>query len=144
MSVQDDNKAFVRRFIEYVNNDPLAPIDEFFASSYTYHNSSSPDVKDLASLKEFNAAAYSAFPDIRITIEDMVAEGDKVVYRGSARATHKGEFMGIAPTGKEVTLTTIVISRVANGKFQEDWESLDGIYILQQLGAVPTTSRSER
>ena len=139
MSVQDDNKALVRRFIDYINNDPFAPIDEFFATSYAYHNSSMPDVKDLSSLKDFNAAAYRVFPDIRFTIEDMVAEGDKVVYRASARGTHKGEFMGIAPTGKEVTLTTIVISRIANGKFQEDWESLDGIYVLQQLGALPTT-----
>ena len=144
MSVQDDNKAFVRRFIDYVNNDPFAPIDEFFATSYAYHNSSMPDVKDLSSLKDFNAAAYRVFPDIRFTIEDMVAEGDKVVYRASARGTHKGEFMGIAPTGKQITLTSIVISRIANGKFQEDWESLDGIYVLQQLGAAPATARSEK
>ena len=139
MSVQDDNKAFVRRFFDYINNDPLAPIDEFFATSYAYHNSSMPDVKDLSSVKEFNAVAYNAFPDIRFTIEDMVAEGDKVVYRYSARGAHKAEFMSIAPTGKQVTFTGIIITRIANGKFQEDWESMDGIYVLQQLGAVPTT-----
>ena len=144
MSVQDDNKAFVRRFFDYINNDPLAPIDEFFATSYAYHNSSMPDVKDLSSLKEFNTAAYTAFPDIRFTIEDLVAEGDKVVYRASARGTHKGEFMGIASTGKQVTFTSIVISRIASGKFQEDWESLDGLYVLQQLGAAPATSRSNK
>jgi predicted ester cyclase len=139
MSLEDDNKAFVRRFVDYINKDPLAPIDEFFATSYRYHNHSMPLVKDLSTLKEFNTAAYSAFPDIRFTLEDMVAEGDKVVYRASARGTHKGEFMGIAPTGKHVTFTSIVISRIANGKFQEDWESMDGMYVLQQLGALPTT-----
>jgi predicted ester cyclase len=144
MSVEDDNKAFVRRFVDHINNDPLAPIDEFFTTSYAYHNSSMPDVKDLSTLKEFNTVAYSAFPDIRFTIEDMVAEGDKVVYRASARGTHKGDFMSIAPTGKQVTFTSIVISRIANGKFQEDWESMDGIYVLQQLGAAPTTSRSDK
>jgi predicted ester cyclase len=69
----------------------------------------------------------------------MVAEGDKVVYRYSARGTHKAEFMSITPTGKQITFTGIVISRIANGKFQEDWESMDGIYILQQLGVAPTT-----
>jgi hypothetical protein len=57
MSVQDDNKALVRRFVDYINNDPLAPIDEFFAANYTYHNSSVPNVKDLSTLKEFNTAA---------------------------------------------------------------------------------------
>ena len=132
-------KAFVRRFIDYINNDPLAPIDEFFATTYTYYNPSLPHVKDLSTLKEFNTATYGAFPDIHFTLEDMVAEGDKVVYRASARGTHKGEFMGIAATGKHVTFTSIVISRIAKGKFQEDWESLDGMYVLQQLGALPTT-----
>jgi predicted ester cyclase len=144
MSVQDDNKAFVRRFFDYINNDPLAPIDEFFATDYAYHNSSMPDVKDLSSLKEFNTAAYSTFPDIRFTLEDLVAEGDKVVYRASARGTHKGEFMGIAATGKQVTFTSIVISCIANGKFQEDWESLDGLYVLQQLGVGPKISPSDK
>lgn len=144
MSVQDDNKAFVRRFVGYINNNPLAPIDEFFAANYTYDNFSMPDVKDLSSLTEFNVAAYSAFPDIRFTIEEMVAEGDKVVYRASARGTHKGEFMGIAPTGKQVTFTSIVISSIVNGKFQEDWESLDGIYVLQQLGVIPQAGSMPR
>jgi predicted ester cyclase len=143
MSVEEDNKARVRRFIDFINNDNSAPIDEFFATSYTYHNSSMPEVKDLSGVKAFNAMAYNAFPDIRFTIEDMVAEGDKVVYRASARGTHKGEFMGIAPTSKQITVTSIVISRIAHGKFQEDWESLDGIYLLQQLGAIPQPIRVE-
>jgi steroid delta-isomerase-like uncharacterized protein len=138
VSLQDENKAFVRRFYDYINKDPFAPIDEFFAADYKYHSSSMPEVNDLASLKKFNAAAYTAFPDIHFTIEDMVAEGDKVVLRGSATATHKGEFMGIAATGKKVSITTIVISRIVNGKFQEDWESLDGLYLLQQFGVAPT------
>jgi predicted ester cyclase len=144
MSVEDDNKALVRRFVQFINNDNLAPIDEFFATNYTYHNSSMPDVKDLSSVKEFNAMAYSAFPDIRFTIEDMVAEGDKVVYRASARGTHKGEFMSIRPTGKPVTFTSIVISRIANGKFQEDWESMDGMYVLQQLGVIPQRGTEDK
>src|ERR1700759_4153109 len=119
MSVENDNKAFVRRFVDFINKDLFAPIDGFFATDYTYHNSSMPQVKDLAGVKEFNAMAYGAFPDIRFTLEDMVAEGDKVVYRASARGTHKGEFMGIAATGKQITFTTIVISRITDGKFQE-------------------------
>jgi predicted ester cyclase len=136
MSGQDDNKALVRRFVDYVNNDKLASVDEFFVGNYTYHNSSIPEVNDLASVKEFNAIAYSAFPDIRFKIEDLVADSDKGVYRYSARGTHKGEFMSIAATGKQITFTGIVISRIADGKFQEDWESIDGMYVLQQLGAA--------
>jgi predicted ester cyclase len=144
MSVEDDNKAHVRRFIDFINKDNLAPIDEFFAPNYTYHNSSMPEVKDLSTVKEFNAMAYGAFPDIRFTIEDLVAEGDKVVYRAAARGTHKGEFMRIAPTGKQVTFTSIVISRIANVKFQEDWESLDGMYVLHQLGVIPQFGTGSR
>jgi steroid delta-isomerase-like uncharacterized protein len=136
MTVQDENKALVRRFLEYVNSDNSAPIDGFFARTYAYHNSFTPDVNDLSGVKEFNAMAYKAFPDLRIAIEDMVAEGEKVVYRYSARGTHKGEIMGIAATGKQVVVTGIVISRITNGKFQEDWESTDATHVLQQLGAV--------
>jgi predicted ester cyclase len=138
MSLEDDNKAFVRRYFDHLNKDPLGT-DEYFATDYKYHNSSMPHVNDLATLKEFNAASFNALADVRFTLEDMVAEGDKVVYRASAAGTHKAEFMGIAGTGKRITLTTIVISRIANGKFQEDWESLDGMYLLQQLGALPPT-----
>jgi predicted ester cyclase len=103
-----------------------------------------PEVKNLQGVKDFSAAAYSAFPDIRITIEDMVAEGDKVVYRGSARGTHQGEFMGIAPTGKQISFTSTVVSRIADGRFQEDWESLDLLNVLQQLGATIRTPQSDK
>ena len=95
-------------------------------------------MKDLSDVKEYSTAVFSAFPDLRFTLEDIVAQGDKVVYRASATGTHKGDFMGIASTGKRVTFASIVISRIANGKFQEDWESFDGAYVLQQLGALPT------
>ena len=132
-----ENKAFVRRFVAFINKDVLVPIDEFFATSYVYHNPSMPEVKDLGGVKQFNAVAYSAFPDIQFTIEDMVAEGDKVVYRYSARATHKGDFMGVAGTGKQVTVEGVVISRIVGGKFQGDWENMDMLGLMQQLGAVP-------
>ena len=133
----EEKKAFVRRFAEFINKDVLAPIDEFFATTYVYHNPAMPEVKDLAGVKHFNAMAYSAFPDIQFTIEDMVAEGDKVVYRYSARATHKGAFMGIAGTGKRVTVEGVVISRIVGGKFHEDWENMDMLGLMQQLGVVP-------
>src|SRR5215468_1895953 len=98
MSVEDDNKALMRRLIERINTDNSAPIDELVASNYAYHNPSLPEVKDLAGVKQLNATVYGAFPDMRFTIEDMVAEGEKVVYRYSSRGTHKGDFIGIAPT----------------------------------------------
>jgi steroid delta-isomerase-like uncharacterized protein len=140
----DNNKTLVRRFFEFINKDNLAPIDEFFASTYVYHNPSMPEVKDLAGVKQFNAMAYCAFPDVQFTIEDMVGEGDKVVYRYSAPATHKGDFMGIAATDKQVTVTGIVISRVVDGKFQEDWEWMDMLGFMHQLGMVPQPAQESK
>ena len=78
-----------------------------------------------------------AFPDLRFTIEDLIAEGDKVVYRYSATGTHKGDLSGIAATEKMVTITGMVISRILNGKVQEDWEQTDMLGLMQQLGVVP-------
>lgn len=130
----EDNKNLVRKFIDFINHDNRAPVDDFFASTYAYHNPAMPEVKDLAGVNQFNAMAYSAFPDIKFTIEDLIAEGDKVVYRYTARGTHKGAFMGISATNKPIEVAGIVISRIANGKFQEDWENMDTQGLMQQLG----------
>jgi predicted ester cyclase len=78
----------------------------------------------------------SAFPDNHFTIEDMVAEGDKIVWRYSATGPHKGDFMGVSASGKQVTTSGIVISRVVNGKLQKDWECADELGLMQQLGVV--------
>jgi predicted ester cyclase len=78
------------------------------------------------------------FPDIHITIDDMLAEGDKVACRSTWRGTHKGEMRGIAPTGKQVTVTGIVISHGVGGKEVEVWESGDALGMLQQMGVIPT------
>jgi steroid delta-isomerase-like uncharacterized protein len=79
----------------------------------------------------------SAFPDLHWTIEDAVAEGNKVVLRLTARGTHRGAFQGIPPTGKQVTVTGIIISRLADGKIAEEWANRDVLGLLQQLGVVP-------
>ena len=81
---------------------------------------------------------FTAFPDLQITLEDMIAEGDKVVSRFMGRGTHQGEFMGIAPTGKRVEATAISIMGLEGGKLAEEWEQVDMISMLQQLGAIPT------
>lgn len=79
----------------------------------------------------------AAFPDLHVTVEDMVAEGDKVVARVTMSGTHKGEFMGIAPTGKQITVGIIEILRIAGGKVVEHWNVVDSLGMMQQLGAVP-------
>jgi len=87
--------------------------------------------------KQSIAALRAAFPDFQLTIEDLIAEGDKVVLHWTARGTHKGEFMGIAPTGKQATVTGLSISRFAGGRIVELREIWDRLGLLQQLGVVP-------
>jgi predicted ester cyclase len=81
-----------------------------------------------------------AFPDLQITVEDMVAEGDKVAVRWRLRATHQGEFMGIPPTGNQVTMTGIDINRLEGGRLVERWGNEDMLGLLQQLGVMGTSA----
>ena len=79
----------------------------------------------------------SAFPDMQATIEDMIAEGDKVAVRYTGTGTHKGELMGIPATGKQIAVTGIEIIRIAGGKMVERWEAFDNLSFMQQLGVIP-------
>jgi len=89
-------------------------------------------------LKQLITAYRTGFPDLHVLIEDMVAEEDKVASRFIVRGTHKGELMGIPPTGKQVTVSSILISRFADGKWAEDWANYDALGMMQQIGAIPT------
>jgi predicted ester cyclase len=88
--------------------------------------------------KQTITAVRAALPDIRSTIDDLIAEGDKVVWRWTARATHQGPLMGIPPTGKQITFGGIVIDRIASGQIVERWDQTDTLGLLQQLGAIPS------
>jgi steroid delta-isomerase-like uncharacterized protein len=134
-----DNQALVRRFLEEViNQGKLAVIDEVVASDYVGHAMGSPEVKGSEGLKQRLTMLRTAFPDVHITVDDMVAAGDKVATRTTFHGTHKGEYLGIAPTGKTVTAPGIGIMRIANGKIQENW--LAGT-LLQQLGGGPKMAK---
>ena len=107
----------------------------------------SPFDLDRESAKQYTAPLFSAFPDVHVTIEDMVAEGDRVVTRWTARGTHQGELMGIAPTGKTIAVMGISIGRHdANGQLLESWTSWDRLSMLQQLeiNLVPERARKVR
>ena len=114
----------------------LAVFDELMAPDYVWHIASTT-VRGRESAKQLIAQFLTAFPDGHYTIEDMIAEGDRVVVRQTFRGTHKGDFMGIPPTGKQVSVTEIEIFRVTNGKNVENWTNSDDLGLLQQLGVVP-------
>jgi steroid delta-isomerase-like uncharacterized protein len=94
-------------------------------------------VTGARALNEVFARLHRAYPDLHITVEDLVAEGDKVVVRDSVTGTHRGEYMGIPPTGKSVTYNEIFIARFVNGRIAETWGVVDVLSQMRQLGAIP-------
>lgn len=131
-----ENKALFRRFIdEFWNNKNLDVADELFAPEAV-----SPSAPQLPpgpeGVKTIGRMVLGAFPDFHMTIEDLVAEGDRVAARFVEQGTHNGEFMGIAPTGRQATWTEIGILRIGDGKVVESWFETDMLGLLQQLGAV--------
>jgi steroid delta-isomerase-like uncharacterized protein len=139
------NKNVVRRLFEEVWNKGNLPVtDELFAPNYAHHDSSTPDVGRGPESEKKRATLYrTAFPDLRLTIEDIIAEGETVVARWSCRGTHKGDLSGIAPTGKQFTISGISIARIANGKMAEGWVNWDALGLMQQLGVVPELGKAK-
>ncbi len=137
--MSEQNKALSKRGVEEVwNQGKLEVIDELTAANCVFNDPTLPGGKVTGpkAYKQVVQMYRAAFPDLRITINDQIAEGDKVVTRWTATGTHKGELMGIAPTGKRATVTGIAIDRFQNGKTVEQWQSGDTAGMLQQLGVV--------
>ncbi len=121
MSVEE-NKALVRRFVEGVwNQGKLDLLEEFVAADFLNHEDAPGARGGPESIRRHVLALRSAFPDVHFTIEELIAEGDVVVVRESARGTNRGAFMGIPPTGQQMTFSNIHIVRLANGKLVEHW-----------------------
>ena len=141
----ESNKALVRRYVEEVLNEKnLALVDELFVPTFIDHDSSMPEAKGPAGIKRLAAMVHASFPDVHFTIEDMIAEADRVVYRYSVSGTHQKDFMGIAATGKQISFTGIHIYRVCDGKLQEEWENWDMLGLMRQLGVIPGPGPSIR
>ena len=132
----EENKAHARRAYEALNQRDLAAFYELITPGIVLHNASMT-IQGLEAYKQFVSMYFAAFPDLHFTVEDIIAEGDEVVVRTTGMGTHKGDLMGIAPTGKQVTVSAINIIRVVNGKAVEEWLNNDDLGLLQQLGVVP-------
>jgi steroid delta-isomerase-like uncharacterized protein len=141
----EENKAIIRRgFEEILNQGNLDAVDTYFSPDYVGHDPALPeDLHGPQDFRQFAASYLSAFPDLHITIEDQFAEGDKVVTRFTSRGTHQGEFVGIPPTGNQITVEGISIDRVVGGKSAESWTISDIMGMMQQLGVIPAPGPSE-
>jgi len=145
MSVKEI-KALVRRFLEESNKGKaaaMAVIDELFATNIAYHGGGGEEIRGIKDYKQSTSEMYNASPDIHFTIDDMVAEGDKVAVRATLTGTHTGEFMGIPPTNKKMTEWWISIYRVVGGKIVEGWERSDTLGLMQQLGVAPMLGKGK-
>ena len=135
-----DNKAIARYLTEEVfNKGNLEAIDTIISADFTHHD---PNTREFSSgpsgYKKFIQGYRKAFPDLQITIQQQIAEGDLVVDRWIGQGTHQGELMGIAPTGKQVSITGMTIHRIADGKIVETWNNFDSLSMVQQLGMFNT------
>lgn len=133
----EENKAVVRKYRAAHNQNKLDALDAIVAQDLISHSALPGLPPGLAGGKMAHQGFLAAFPDTQTTTEDLIAEGDKVVERYTARGTHKGDFMGAPPTGKKFSVESIVIFRFANGKIVEMWGLNDATGLMVQLGLMP-------
>ena len=134
VSVLENNKALVRRQHEEVwNKGNLEVVDEIYTSDFICHFLAGPEWRGLKGVKRKVKRQRAAFPDWNEEIEDIIAEGDKVVTRFTSRGTHKGKFMGIPRTGKKVKISEVAVFRIADGKIVEQWGYPDLQGLRRQL-----------
>jgi predicted ester cyclase len=134
-TIEEQNKAIVANYLQEMDRGNTAVLREVLAHDAIIHFPGFPPM-DVQATVQGAEMFYAAFPDLSHNIDDLIAEGDKVVLRATDRGTHQGEFQGIAPTGKYVTITLIAIYRIAGGKIVEMWEEIDMLGLLQQIGAT--------
>ena len=132
--VEEQNKEIAHRFIEEVwNQGKLDALDDIVSNDIVIHVAGR-DIKGIENFKKFILGYRNAFPDIKFTIEEQIAQGDKVAERYTIRSTHQGELQGIPPTGKQVKIASIDITRFLDGKIVERWGEFDSIGMMMQLG----------
>jgi steroid delta-isomerase-like uncharacterized protein len=136
----NESKQLLQRWWEGLNQgNALEIIEEIYAPNYVMHDPTLPEpVQGIEGVREFISSVITGFPEARYILEDLIAEGDKVVQRLSIQGVHQGEFQGVPATGKQVTVWLMVISRVVNNKIVEEWQMVDALSLMQQLGVIPT------
>src|SRR5579859_2852446 len=136
--MSEQNKTAFRAIPEkLINTKNLDAADQYFVVDYVDHAAPPGIPAGIAGFKAFFSALTTAFPDLKYTVEDLIAEGEKVVGRVTVRGTMQGDFLGMKATGKSATWTEIHIGRYAGGKVVEHWASMDQLGMLQQLGLAP-------
>ena len=142
----EENKAVVRREMAELFNHTgnLDAVEEIISPDYVSYEPTSGETRGIEGARQFAATFRQAFPDLQNTIEDMVAEGDKVVMRFRGSGTHLGETEAFGPpTGKRMEITGITIKRLTGGKIVEAWTNFDALGMMQQLGMIAAPQQAE-
>ena len=141
----EENKAIMRRYFEGAwEQGNLGLIDELLASDYVNHSPATPDQPtDPEGVKGVVSMFRSGMPDLKVVIEDMIAEGDKVATRYTLEGTHQGELFGVPPTGQRLSIKSMTVERVLEGKIRDHWRVTDTLEMMQQLGVVPEPEQQE-
>ena len=134
----ESNKTIVRTWVDAAwNHGDFSSASELYPPTYVLHFGSMPDTQGAEGLVGFIGVYRNAMPDLHMHIEDMLAEGDKVVWRITSTGTQTGEFLGIPPSGRAAKVTATITSRFENGKWVEDWVNNDDLGLFQQIGVIP-------
>lgn len=132
----DRNKAIYRRYIQQVFNEGRVDLlDELLAPSYVYHEAPPGTLPGAGGIKQVVSMFRAAFPDLEITIDDQIAEGNQVCSRATTRGTHQGNLFGIPATGNVVSMTGLTVVRIVDGRIAESWVKNDVMGLMKQLGA---------
>ncbi|HEY7416119.1 MAG TPA: ester cyclase [Ktedonobacteraceae bacterium] len=133
----EENKAIARRCLEAITDKDFSVIDQLYAPTYIRHDPDSPQVRSREDYRQYLMGLCATFPDLHFTVDDVIAEGDKVVCRFSVRGTQTNPWRGLPATGKQVAITGINISHIAENKVVADWFNTDIFGLAQQLGVIP-------
>jgi predicted ester cyclase len=133
--MSEDNKRVVRRYFEELDRQRTTPVD-VCSAGFTFHVAGFPPM-DLEATKQFSAVFFDGLPDLKHSLDELIAEGDKVAFRCRYEGTHTAEFMGVPASGRRVSAVGVGVIRVADGKVAEFWVSPDRMTIMQQIGALP-------
>lgn len=143
----ESNKAIAKKALELWNSNNMKNLEEIYSPNCVFHQhhhpQSSRDIKGTTEWKKFINEFRQAFPDFQDTLEDQIAEGNKVVTRFTSRGTHKGEFMGFDATNKKLVWTGIAIYRIENSKIVESWVNWDMAGMLEQMGVIPVMHNTQ-
>jgi steroid delta-isomerase-like uncharacterized protein len=138
----EENKTLVNQFLDAQHQGDLALVEKLMAPGFRLYLPNSPQPMDREGTKHFFAMFHAAFSDESYTLEDQMAEGDLVATRVTVRGTHQGEFMGIPPTNRQVTISGIGIHRITGGRITAHWPVPDLLGMMQQLGVIPAPGQS--